>query len=100
MGDVRMNGAEEQIKPVVYVPYAQNSWPNAIALSHVVIRTLQDPASIISAMRRELRSLDPELVLYQPRPMDEAFSASSCPSTVHDGSVDEFCRVAVRFSRS
>jgi len=79
VGDVRMNGPEEQIKPVVYVPYAQNSWPNAIALSHVIIRTHQEPASIISAVRRELRALDPELVLYQPRPMDEAFITPLAP---------------------
>jgi predicted lysophospholipase L1 biosynthesis ABC-type transport system permease subunit len=79
VGDVRMNGPEEQVKPVIYVPYAQNSWPNAIALSHVVIRTHQEPASIISAVRRELRSLDPELVLYQPRPMDEAFMSPLAP---------------------
>jgi predicted permease len=59
VGDVRDTGLDVDVRPTVYVHYLQR--PRYAAEFSVVVRGRGDAAGLISAMRREARSLNPEM---------------------------------------
>ena len=71
VGNAKLSGLEANIDPAIYVPFPQNSWPNALRNSFIVLRTATDPKSLVPAIRRELRSVDPTFPITQIRTMDE-----------------------------
>jgi putative ABC transport system permease protein len=71
VGNARLSGLEAKVDPAIYVPFPQNSWPNALRNSFIVIRTATDAHNFIPAIRRELRSVDPTFPITQTRTMDE-----------------------------
>jgi putative ABC transport system permease protein len=72
VGDVRGNGLQKVPQQVIYIPY----WYRDNASTSLVIRTGMEPAAIASAVRAELRKLDPELPVPQFRTMQDIVSAS------------------------
>jgi predicted permease len=76
--DVRHNGMTAPIKEKFYVPHAQ--WHvatgNPIRSMSIVAKTPDDPMALASAVRAEVRALDPNLPLAQVRPMSEIVSTS------------------------
>jgi putative ABC transport system permease protein len=76
VGNARLSGLEAKVDPAIYVPFPQNSWPNALRNSFIVLRTTTDPESLIPAIRRELRSVDPTFPITQIRTMDEIVGSS------------------------
>ena len=70
--DVRYFGAEDDVRPLVFVPYAQDAWYGM----RVVARTEGDPRGIIAATRGIVSSLDRDIAVANIRTMDEAMSAS------------------------
>jgi len=76
VGNARLSGLEARVDPAIYVPFPQNSWPNALRNSFIVLRTTTDPQSLIPAIRRELRSVDPTFPITQVRTMDETINDS------------------------
>jgi predicted permease len=78
VGDIRHNGISGTINSKWYRPHAQfarsvSFTPNAMSL---VIRTEADPPALISAARREVRALDPNVPVAAVQTMDEVLSAS------------------------
>ena len=71
VGNARLSGLEAKVDPAIYVPFPQNSWPNALRNSFIVLRTTTDPETLVPAIRRELRSVDPTFPITQIRTMDE-----------------------------
>ena len=71
VGNARLSGLEAKVDPAIYVPFPQNSWPNALRNSFIVLRTTTDPESLVPAIRRELRSVDPTFPITQMRTMDQ-----------------------------
>ncbi len=67
VGDVKIGGLDEAIKPVLYYPYRQG--PSL--MTNLVVRTNSDPASLASALRNETRLLEPDVALFSVRVMDE-----------------------------
>ncbi|MFN2475604.1 MAG: ABC transporter permease, partial [Chthoniobacterales bacterium] len=64
-GDVRDTGLDIDVRPTVYVQYLQR--PRHAAEFSVVVRGRGDAASLISAMRREARALNPEMpIKFEP----------------------------------
>src|SRR5262249_22941340 len=56
----------------VYEPFSQRTpWT-----MHLMVRAGRDPRSLVSAIRREVAAVDPELPLYEVRTMEEAVSQS------------------------
>ena len=59
VGDVRGNGLETPPRPTVYVDYRQR--PQSTRHFTAVVRTATDPAVVIAAARKIVRSLDPNV---------------------------------------
>jgi predicted permease len=68
--DVRERGYELEMKPGVYIPFAQ--FPGTWALpENLIVRTKGDPAALAGAVRRIIASVDPEQPVAAVRTMDE-----------------------------
>jgi putative ABC transport system permease protein len=59
VGDVRDEGLDAKPRPIVYVNYFQR--PTAASQFSIVLRGRGDAAALTAAMRREARSLNPEM---------------------------------------
>ena len=74
--NAKLTSLEGKTDPAIYVPFPQNSWPNALRISSIAVRTSSDPRSLIPAIRQELRSIDPSLPITQIRTMEEIMANS------------------------
>jgi putative ABC transport system permease protein len=72
VGDVRNSGLDEQPLPQMYVPLEQTP-EQSMAL---VVRTVRDAASVVSAIRAQLFSLDPNQPLYDVKSMEQRVAAT------------------------
>ena len=72
VGDVRHSGLETPPAPEIYIYYLQNPPVNPF----LVLRTAGNPSDLISAVRSELRTVDPEIATYDVRPMTQVRSES------------------------
>ena len=72
VGDVKIGGLDEAIKPVLYYPNRQNP---SIATS-LVVRTSADPGALTDAIRNETRTLEPDVAIFNVWAMEELVSAS------------------------
>jgi putative ABC transport system permease protein len=94
-GNARLSGLEAKIDPAIYVPFPQNSWPNALRNSFIVVRTTIDPKSLAPAVRRGLRSVDPGFPIAQIRTMDEIVGDSLSQRRFNTALLALFAIVAV-----
>jgi putative ABC transport system permease protein len=79
VGDIKMTSLEGETRPAVYVPHAQLP----IGFMTFVVRTGQDPESLVGTVRRAVQSLDPELPLADVKTMSEVVEATLArPRTV------------------
>jgi putative ABC transport system permease protein len=72
VGDVRNSGLDEHPLPQMYVPLEQTP-EQSMAL---VVRTVRDAASVVSAIRAQLFSLDPNQPLYDVKSMEQRVAAT------------------------
>jgi len=66
-GDVRNQGLAQPPQPQFYVPYAQLPWPNM----NLYLRTATDPHNMVSAIRSQLASVDPDQPVTNIQTVDE-----------------------------
>jgi putative ABC transport system permease protein len=67
VGDVKITGLDEAVKPVLYYSFRQN--PSTFA--NLVTRTNSDPNALVNSIRNEVRNLEPEAAILNVRSMDE-----------------------------
>jgi putative ABC transport system permease protein len=67
VGDVKITGLDEATKPVLYYPYRQSAGP----VANLVVRTNGDPNALATAVRNEIRNLEPDAALLNVRSMDQ-----------------------------
>jgi putative ABC transport system permease protein len=72
VGDAKYQGLGVEAGPQTYVPYAQSPFPGM----RIVVRTTVDPASLISAVRTQIQSVDAEEGPTRFTPMTELLSQS------------------------
>jgi predicted permease len=72
VGDVKIAGLDEAIRPVLYYPFRQS--PGMV--TNLVVRTNADPAALAGAIRNETRLLEPDVALFNVRAMEELISDS------------------------
>jgi putative ABC transport system permease protein len=67
VGDVKITGIDEAVKPVLYYPFRQSS----SIFANLVARTNSDPNTLAGAIRNEVRTLEPDAAILNVRTMDE-----------------------------
>src|SRR6185436_3144457 len=67
VGDVKITGLDEAVKPVLYYSFRQS--PSTFA--NLVARTSSDPNALVNSIRNEVRNLEPEAAILNVRSMDE-----------------------------
>jgi putative ABC transport system permease protein len=72
VGDVKVGGLDEAIRPVTYYSFRQLP---GVATS-LVVRTNTDPALLAGAIRNEIRTLEPDVAIFNVRAMEELISTS------------------------
>ena len=75
VGDVREGSLDRRSLPTIYRPHAQ--FPSRAMT--IVLRTSGPPGAVASAVRAELRALDPNLPVVGMRPMSDIVTASVAP---------------------
>ena len=67
VGDVRISGLDEAIRPVLYYPYQQG--PSMI--TNLVVRTTTDPADLINTIRNECRAVESDVALFNASTIEQ-----------------------------
>jgi putative ABC transport system permease protein len=67
VGDVKITGIDEALKPVLYYPFRQSS----STFANLIARTNTDPTTLAAAIRNEVRTLEPDAAILNVRTMDE-----------------------------
>lgn len=67
VGDVKITGLDEAVKPVLYYSFRQS--PSTFA--NLVARTSSDPNALANSIRTEVRNLEPDAAILNVRTMDE-----------------------------
>jgi len=70
VGDVKITGLDEAVKPVLYYSFRQS--PSTFA--NLVARTNSDPNALASSIRNEIRNLEPEAAILNMRTMEDMMS--------------------------
>ena len=73
VGHVLSQGIEVEPRTQLYVPYAQFSPGNSMVVS---VRAGMDPAALVAPLRSAVLRVDPEMPVYDVKPMTERFAAS------------------------
>lgn len=72
VGDVKIGGLDEATRPVIYYPFRRFAGVG----TNLVVRTTGDPTALAGAVRNETRNLEPEVALFNVRPMAEVIGES------------------------
>jgi len=67
VGDVKITGLDEAVKPVLYYPFRQSS----STFANLVVRTSNDPGALTGSIRNEVRNLEPDAAILNVRTMEE-----------------------------
>jgi putative ABC transport system permease protein len=91
VGDVRHFGLDVDPKPEMYVPFTQDPYFTAI----YVVRSNQDPASLLPGIRREIQAIDPAVPLANVRTFERVIADSVAPRRLSVVLLGVFAGVAV-----
>jgi len=72
VGDVKIGGLDEAIRPVIYYPFRR--FPGVG--TNLMVRTSAEPTALASAIRNETRLLEPDVALFNVRSMEEVVGDS------------------------
>jgi putative ABC transport system permease protein len=75
VADMRYYGRDDELRGLVYVPHAQNTW-NAMALN---MRTQGDPAALGGALREQIKTVDKDLAIANLQTMTTVLNRSLAP---------------------
>jgi putative ABC transport system permease protein len=78
-GDVRQSGLKDTPSGELYVPYLQFPVFNM----HLVLHATRDPLSLVSAIRNEVRALDPNQPVDNVRTMDKLVARNIAQDRLH-----------------
>jgi putative ABC transport system permease protein len=91
VGDIRHFGLDIDPKPEMYVPFAQEPYFTTI----YVVRSSQDPRSLLPAIRREIQAIDPAVPLANVRTFENVIADSVAPRRLSVVLLGVFAGVAV-----
>jgi len=70
VGDVKITGLDEELRPVLYYPFRQGGGTAA----NLVVRTNTDPTSLASTVRNEIRNIEGEAAILNVNTMERVIS--------------------------
>src|SRR6185437_10651828 len=70
--DVKITGLDQELRPVIYYSFPQNS----SVFANLVIRTATEPTSLAATVRHEIQTLEPQAAVFNVRPMPQLISAT------------------------
>jgi putative ABC transport system permease protein len=76
VGDVKIAGLDEAIRPVLYYPFRQDGDLG----TNLVVRTNADPTALTGAIRSEIRTLEPDVAIFNVNTMEQLISGSPAAS--------------------
>src|SRR5881398_366019 len=91
VGDIRHFGLDVDPKPEMYVPFAQESYFTTI----YVVKSSQDPRTLVPAIQREIQAIDPALPLANVRTFENVIGDSVAPRRLSVVLLGVFAGVAV-----
>jgi ABC-type antimicrobial peptide transport system, permease component len=91
VGDMRHFGLDVDPKPEMYVPFAQSAYSTAI----YVVRSNQDPRTLVPAIQREIQAIDPAVPLANVRTFENVIGDSVAPRRLSVVLLGVFAGVAV-----
>ena len=68
VGNIRLSALSMEVKPMLYVPYAQGNWSTGVWFT---ARTERNPSSLVSAIRGEFVRLDADQPIEQISSLDQ-----------------------------
>jgi putative ABC transport system permease protein len=72
VGDVKIGGLDDAIRPVIYYPFRQNAGTG----TNLVVRTDGDPTALAGVIRNEAHTLEPEIAIFNVLAMEQIISQS------------------------
>ena len=93
VGDVHHEGLGIAPAPEMYIPWGQV--PNVEVRPIVVVRSLVEPASLTSALRKAVAAVDPEVPMDQIATMDQLVSGSVSESRFRSAAISLFALLAL-----
>lgn len=96
VGDIRVRGLERSSEPQVYLSYQQvpDGWIIGYTPKDLVIRSSGDPATLVPAIRRIIRSADPEQAVSDVRMLAEIVDGETAPRFVQVRALGAFAAIA------
>ena len=91
VGDMRHFGLDVDPKPEMYVPFAQSAYFTTI----YVVRSNQDPRTLLPAIQREIQAIDPAVPLANVRTFESVIGDSVAPRRLSVVLLGVFAGVAV-----
>jgi putative ABC transport system permease protein len=91
-----VDGHYSEPDPVVYIPHAANTQQNPGVT--LLVRTRGDPAQATALLREEMRTLDPDMPLFNIRTMDENLARQRWPFRVFGTMFAAFAVIALILS--
>jgi putative ABC transport system permease protein len=83
VGDVKLLGLDADISPAIYVPAAQNPYPNAMRNSFLTVRATGDPRNLIAAIRNEMKNVDSGVPVANVRLLEQIVGDSVAPQRLN-----------------
>jgi len=72
VSDVKITGLDQELRPVIYYSFPQNS----SIFANLVIRTASEPTALAATVRHEIQALEPQAAVFNVRPMPQLISAT------------------------
>jgi putative ABC transport system permease protein len=89
---VKNYGVDEDSRVEIYIPYLQASAGSGVT---AILRTAGDPGSLTTALRQAMRELDPEIPVYQARPLPEIAADRNAPRRLAAFLIAVFAAIAL-----
>jgi predicted permease len=74
VADVKNGGLDQPAGTELFLPAGQ-AFPGALRTNYLAVRTRTDPASLVTAVRREIRAIDPEMPISKVRDLNEVIDS-------------------------
>ena len=72
VGDVKITGLDQELRPVIYYSFRQNS----STFSNLVVRTNAEPTALTTSIRSSIQTLEPQAAVFNVQTMPDLISAT------------------------